>query len=629
MAYPSITNTFVASTTAQASQVNQNFTDLVNGFSDGTKDANMNDITVNGTFTLNSTMEARTIVPQVDGTYDLGSTTKEWKALYVNGIVYCNKMELESTQQVQFRDAAIYVNSDADGYMDLHADTAVRVNNNLQTLGTLDVDSTLNVDGASTMSGNVGMNGTLSVASSTVLTGDTSLGTATVAGALTLSGAVSVGSDLTVRNIYPAADDTYDIGSAAAEVKDIYSDGVIYSDKVELSDASTVQFRDSDTYIYSESAGHLNLAASTSIRPMVDVIPRVGNSYDLGSSASKFKDLYIDGTANLDACAMGQGYVTFWDSSIRIGSSGDSTLDINSDATVIISAPTTVVKSIQPQTDNTHDIGDLTHSLRNMYIDGTIQGAGAVSMTSDAGISWGDASQAKIAGGTSTATVYALTQLTLNSPDTQISSGALTQIGGHVLLNSGKGAYDLSVHGDTESNVLHVDGGTDRVGVLTSAPTAPLDVNGTAAVGGVLFHGADTGMAILNKYQTGNFTASPTGIGTATSGTFYYTKIGQKCTLFIPALYGVSTATTFSIPTTSFPTGVAPRAVADSDRAATYLGSGHMYKSATVGQSAAMLLDSDALFFYTCDGTDYNATGWPASENKGMKWGLEVTYQTD
>jgi hypothetical protein len=41
MGYITVTNTFVDATTAEASEVNQNFTDLVNGTSDGTKDLNV------------------------------------------------------------------------------------------------------------------------------------------------------------------------------------------------------------------------------------------------------------------------------------------------------------------------------------------------------------------------------------------------------------------------------------------------------------------------------------------------------------------------------------------------------------------------------------------------------------
>ncbi len=53
MAGPSVTYTFVNATVSDASQVNQNFTDLVNGATDGTKDYNINALTAAGTATLN------------------------------------------------------------------------------------------------------------------------------------------------------------------------------------------------------------------------------------------------------------------------------------------------------------------------------------------------------------------------------------------------------------------------------------------------------------------------------------------------------------------------------------------------------------------------------------------------
>ena len=53
MAGPSVTYTFVNAAVSDASQVNQNFTDLVNGATDGTKDYNINALTAAGTATLN------------------------------------------------------------------------------------------------------------------------------------------------------------------------------------------------------------------------------------------------------------------------------------------------------------------------------------------------------------------------------------------------------------------------------------------------------------------------------------------------------------------------------------------------------------------------------------------------
>lgn len=53
MANPSVTYTFTNETVADATQVNQNFTDLINGLTDGSKSLNVDAITAAGTATLN------------------------------------------------------------------------------------------------------------------------------------------------------------------------------------------------------------------------------------------------------------------------------------------------------------------------------------------------------------------------------------------------------------------------------------------------------------------------------------------------------------------------------------------------------------------------------------------------
>ncbi|HRZ15343.1 MAG TPA: hypothetical protein P5110_07540 [Candidatus Omnitrophota bacterium] len=56
MANPSVTYTFSNSTTADATQVNSNFTDIINALTDGTKDITIGSLTVAGTTNLNGTI---------------------------------------------------------------------------------------------------------------------------------------------------------------------------------------------------------------------------------------------------------------------------------------------------------------------------------------------------------------------------------------------------------------------------------------------------------------------------------------------------------------------------------------------------------------------------------------------
>lgn len=98
MAAPSVTYTFSNSTTADATQVNQNFTDIINGLSDGTKDLTINAITCAGAATLNGNVTlgngspdditisgslASTIAIKTTFSYDLGSSTIGWKSFYL------------------------------------------------------------------------------------------------------------------------------------------------------------------------------------------------------------------------------------------------------------------------------------------------------------------------------------------------------------------------------------------------------------------------------------------------------------------------------------------------------------------------------------------------------------------
>lgn len=98
MASPSVTYTFSNSTTADASQVNQNFTDLINGLTDGTKDLSISALTCAGnvslngnttignassdTFTLTASL-ASSIPLSAHNTHDIGSvTTLGLRAIY-------------------------------------------------------------------------------------------------------------------------------------------------------------------------------------------------------------------------------------------------------------------------------------------------------------------------------------------------------------------------------------------------------------------------------------------------------------------------------------------------------------------------------------------------------------------
>lgn len=98
MASITVTYTFANSTTADATQVNQNFTDIINGTSDGTKDFSINALTCAGAATLNGNVtlgnassDTLTITASLASTipigttysYDIGSSTIGLRSIYL------------------------------------------------------------------------------------------------------------------------------------------------------------------------------------------------------------------------------------------------------------------------------------------------------------------------------------------------------------------------------------------------------------------------------------------------------------------------------------------------------------------------------------------------------------------
>ena len=100
--------------------------------------------------------------------------------------------------------------------------------------------------------------------------------------------------------LIPVTDSDVDLGTSSLYFKDAYIDSVTTTGNVSIGGNLTVTgnatisgnltFGDADT-------DSINLAAEIDS----NVIPNTDNTYDLGSSSKEWKDIYIDGTAYLDA----------------------------------------------------------------------------------------------------------------------------------------------------------------------------------------------------------------------------------------------------------------------------------------------------------------------------------------
>ena len=166
---------------------------------------------------------------------------------------------VNTTNKIQFRDTGLYINSSTDGQLDIVADTEIQI-----------AATTIDMNGAADISGNLAVGGNLTVAGNATVTGTTTFngGTITLGDAVTDN--VVFGADVD-SHIIPDDDDTYDLGSASQEWRDLYIDGTAHIDTLDVDVNATV-------------AGTLGVTGVLT-----------GSSLDISG------DIDVDGTTNLDA----------------------------------------------------------------------------------------------------------------------------------------------------------------------------------------------------------------------------------------------------------------------------------------------------------------------------------------
>lgn len=126
MAFPSVTYTFSNGTSADATQVNTNFTDLINGLSDTTKDISINAITSAGTATLSGAVVLSTNVTYPMATHSMYQpqrTSLVWASVsqvtvktgryFIGGKVYNNGSDITWTWVASGQNGGLDTGSEA------------------------------------------------------------------------------------------------------------------------------------------------------------------------------------------------------------------------------------------------------------------------------------------------------------------------------------------------------------------------------------------------------------------------------------------------------------------------------------------------------------------------------------
>jgi hypothetical protein len=290
-------------------------------------------LTVNGNTTLGNAATdtvtitadvASNIIPSADNTYDLGAVGSEWKDLYIDGTANIDSL---------VADTADINGGTIDGTTIGGASAAAGTFTNVTATGTVNLSGATVSNGGSVTTVDINGGTIDGVTIGGAAAGAGTFTTVTTSGNLTVNGNTTLGNAATdtvtitadvASNLIPSADATYDLGAVGSEWKDLYIDGTANIDSL-VADTADINGGTIDgvtiggasagagTFTTVTTSGNLTVngnttlgnAATDTVTITADVasniIPSADNTYDLGAAGSEWKDLYIDGTANIDS----------------------------------------------------------------------------------------------------------------------------------------------------------------------------------------------------------------------------------------------------------------------------------------------------------------------------------------
>ena len=363
--------------------------------------------------------------------------------------VHNDGLLLNSDNQLQFRDSAINIRSDADGDLDINADDEIELNSTL-----IDINGNLDVSG-------------------------------TIVGASTLSATTITASTAFV----PDASDGASLGTTSLEFSNLY-----------LADSASIYFGDDQdiTLTHSPDTGLTTNGTfqATTITATTAVVPDASDGAALGTTSLEWSDLYLaDGAvigfgddqdvtlthvADAGLLLNSSMYLTFRDSALKISSSADGQLDIAADTEVEITA-TTVDLNGNLDVSGTYTGGGLMTTGGNIVIPNS-GNIGSVGDTDSLAI---DSSGNVTASQNLTVTG----NFTVNGTTTTVSTTNMVVEDNMIELNNGAGsnANDSGIvieRGSTGDNaIIHWDESADKFQVGTTTATGSSTGNLTVTTG--------------------------------------------------------------------------------------------------------------------------------------------------
>ena len=390
-------------------------------------------------------------------------------------------IEVTTAQKVQFRDAAIYINSSADGQLDIVADTEIQIAAttidingainasgeiiaaSLDISGNIDVDGTTNLDVVD-IDGAVDMAAALTVAGTATFTDTILVTRADNSTQLTLESTdagASVGPrfDLHRNSASPAAsdnlgqirflgDDSAGVTTSYAFINSFISSPTDGSESGEIvietrvGGANRQRFTANPTEtIINEDGADLDFRVESDSNTNMLLINAGNNSVSIGTSTAE-ATFTVGGSATFNADSA--------DADFRVESNGNANMLFvdggNNRVGVGLNAPTRTLHVA----DNAAD--------PYVFVDGS-----AGNRDSGFSINAGAGQKIAIRGDSSGSLFYGNENQMLTN-----STG--------VAFNEGSADLDFRVESDANTHMLFVDGGTNHVGIGTPSPQHPLSI---------------------------------------------------------------------------------------------------------------------------------------------------------
>ena len=273
------------------------------------------------------------IIPNTDSAFDLGSSSQEWRDLYLDGTAHIDTLDVDVNATIAgtlgvtgvLTGSSLDISGDIDidGTANLDVvdiDGAVDMASTLTVAGvltgaSLDISGDIDVDGTSNLDivdidGAVDMATTLTVAGNVDFNGDLDVDGTTNLDVVDIDGAVNMATTALVTGVLTTTAATVFNGGFASN-----ADSTLGTDK-------KVQFRDAAIYINSSADGQLDIVADTEIQIAATTVDLNGNLDVSGTTVSAGK-ITADAGIDIDNINI--------DGTTIALSSGDLTLDVAGD----------------------------------------------------------------------------------------------------------------------------------------------------------------------------------------------------------------------------------------------------------------------------------------------------------